>query len=235
MNKNEALKIILNCAKLYKDNLENKNLLIISEKQDKNLYFIEAKFLGYNFLHLTGVAINKKITANSFYNKCLNRRLSLDDFDFKSDGTTILKLQVLPQIMKISKNANMIGEYNGSKPKLYTDKLAGNVVGCIGLKIDSNYYVPVTVLKEDMRNLVVERERVILIFSKSIKSKLYNNLVYMVKDIGNLKQNLSNKLLMKIDIDNLTNDFGNRFVKKCPITEMILKEFIQEDSGKNIG
>ena len=40
--------------------------------------------------------------------------------------------------MLIKKNATMIGEFTDRGPKLFTEKAAGNVCGCIGFAQDKN-------------------------------------------------------------------------------------------------
>lgn len=202
MKKIDALKIIIECAKLYHTNLENKNLLIISLSKSK-YNFIEAKFLSSNYLHLTGVVTNFK--PNSFYNKCIQKKISVEDFNFKSDGTTVLKLTVLPQLMNFHKNANIIGDYNHTQPKLFTDKLAGNIRGCMGFDKFGKYYIPKTLLQADIRDITAEPERIIAIFSKNIKDELYNKLLYTVNDSINV--GITNVILNKIDIDNFTYTF----------------------------
>jgi len=52
--KEEAVKIIYDCAKLYKENLSNKCVLFITAEGDKATIF-ESLFLPQNFKHLTGV------------------------------------------------------------------------------------------------------------------------------------------------------------------------------------
>ena len=73
--------------------------------------------------------------------------------------------------MKKSEALKVIVNFNGSKPKLYTEKLTGNTLGCMGLVKKGSYYVPITALKEDIRDLVIEKERIIAIFSKRIASR----------------------------------------------------------------
>lgn len=216
MDKKEALKIMLDCAKLYHDSLENKNLLIVS--YDNRYNFIETKFTKSNYLHLTGVYT--KINPNAFYNKCLQGRLSLEDFLFKNDGTTVLKLSIFPQLMNIHKNANILGKYNYSKPKLVTDKLAGNIRGCIGFDRCGKYYIPKTALKEDIRDLIDEPERIIAIFSKDIKMELYDKLLYSVRD--GIDVNIPLGIIDKIDIDNFTYDFKKINEPQIPF-EILLK------------
>ena len=50
----------------------------------------EVAFHRYNFLHLTGVRLNKKETASAihFYQKCLDKRLTENDFSLAKDGST---------------------------------------------------------------------------------------------------------------------------------------------------
>lgn len=171
MDKQKALDIIVNCAIEYEKNLANRNLLFITLGDNRINYF-EAKFLRNNYHHLTGTMLKDHMSAGSFYNRCLKNQLSIHDFDIKKDGTTILTLTVLPKLMNIYTNVKMIGDFNGSKPKVYVDKLAGGVAACIGFTKTGNYYVPVTVLKEDMRDLTIDQHRVLAILSKSILDEL---------------------------------------------------------------
>ena len=54
MKKEEAVKIIVDCAKQYRGNLENQNLLFIFGSPQKP-ESLEAALLPRHFLHLTGV------------------------------------------------------------------------------------------------------------------------------------------------------------------------------------
>ncbi|NMM61201.1 hypothetical protein HBE96_00485 [Clostridium sp. P21] len=229
MDKQEALKIIISCAKLYQQNLENTNLLIVSLKTRK-VNFLEAKFLRGNYLHLAGVVTNNGISAQLFYQKCLNNKLSLKDFEFKGDGTTPLKLSVLPNLMNIHKSLNMIGDFNGSKPKLYADKLTGNIMACIGLTKSGAYYAPCTTLKEDIRPLINNQERVIAVFLKNMKEQVYTSLTYIAKGFNNIEvEKIPVDILNKIDIDNIKSSFKITFVKSNN-EENETKEQIASDS-----
>ena len=64
--------------------------------------------------------------------KCLDKRLTEKDFSFAKDGSTGQKLDILESMMQIKKNVTMIGEFTDRGPKLFTEKVAGNVCGCIG-------------------------------------------------------------------------------------------------------
>ena len=121
MKKQQAIKIITEAAKIYNKNLENKNLLFIFGAE-KSPEFFEASFLPRNFLHLTGVRIfeDRIFGSVDFYEKCLHGKLSPSDFSFADNGTTEMKLSVLPQLMKIQTCAKMVGVYDHTKSVLYT-------------------------------------------------------------------------------------------------------------------
>ncbi|EPY2277954.1 PBECR4 domain-containing protein [Clostridium sporogenes] len=198
MDKKEALNIILECSKNYNDNLADKHFLFLSYNKNKYNH-IEVHFLKSNFLHLTGA--KTKISARNFYNKCLKNRLSIHEFDFKKDGTTLLKLSVLPKLINITKISKMIGDYNNSKPKLYSDKLTGSVQASLGLVKDGQYYYPDTALKEDTRHLINNQERVIAIFSKNSNEEIYSNLEYLAKGIKLEEIKLPNNVLLPKEIE----------------------------------
>lgn len=132
---------------------------------------------------------------------CLKKNLKLNDFDFAEDGTTEMKLSVLLELTQIHKNAKMVGDYNCSRSKLYTDKLSGTVKACLGFTCEENsrFFVPNTALKEDIRDLIVQSQQVIAIFSKNTKDELYSRLTYLangIKGIENLilPQNIREKI-----------------------------------------
>lgn len=198
MNKTEALKIILETAQYYHENLENQRLLFIYEK-DKKLSHMEAIFISRNFLHLTGVKIlNKKIKSSlMFYNLCLKNKLKISDFEFSKDGTTIMKLKILNNIIKISKSAKMIGDYTYSKKYLNTQKLVGNIFGAIGFIEKDGYYIPNTLLNEDIRTITLSRGKILAILKRDRNKYKYKKIIYIAKNIR-MEQLLENEKLKDI-------------------------------------
>ena len=122
-NKQQAISIIIDCAAKYEENLNGYQLLFILKDKHKHISSLEVSFYPYNFLHLTGIKLIDGTTATDFYKRCLNHKLSPEDFSFASDGTTQLKLEILPQLMLKNISAKMVGDFNGCNPKLYTEKL----------------------------------------------------------------------------------------------------------------
>ena len=187
MQKSDAVKIIIPCAEAFRDSLENTNLLI-AYKENDNIKTFNAVFLPRHFMHLTGIKRPEGSTMTSvqFYQKCLDHRLSENDFEFAADGTTQLKLSVLPQIIKRNLSANMIGDFREQSFKLYMEKVAGSISACIGFVRDSNtgFYVPNTVLKRDTRDVTQNKySRILVTLQKSTEDTVYTDRVYAAKGI----------------------------------------------------
>lgn len=82
--------------------------------------------------------------------------------------------------MMIKKNVTMIGEFTDRGPKLFTEKAAGNVCGCIGFVKDRNteLNVPNTLLKKDIRDVTVQPAYKVF----AVISKAYTETKYSVFD-----------------------------------------------------
>lgn len=192
-SKTEAIAIVVQCAEKYKIELEGKNLLFICADKHKHTFPIEFSFYANNYMHLTGLKTNKYydkrlstgLHANAFYKKCLAHKLSPNDFDFSEDGTTHMKLNVLSDIICKNLHACIVGDYNSAKPRLYTEKIVGNIHVCMGFSLDKKTlkYVPNTVIQEDARNIISNPARVIAIYRKNACSDTYKELTYKAKKV----------------------------------------------------
>lgn len=206
MDKKEILKILKESAIKYKENLKDKNLLIIYKEKAK-IKYIEILFLARNFMHLTGVKCNDKnkkyMKSNQFYQACLNNKLSYKDIIIKQNGTTKLKLDILSQLIYIDKKCKMIGVYNNYKKELVTEVLLGNINMCLGLtKGSSLYYIPNTLLKEDIRKIVIKPYQIMAILKKKVKDERYKDIIYINKKIDISEINNNIELFSKINIKN---------------------------------
>ena len=179
MDKKSAVKIITECAKMYKENFLDRNLMIIYGKDHYS--FMEAAFPKAAYLHLTGV--DTKLSAGTFYSKCIGNVLSFNDFSLKNDGTTELKLQILPLVFNPKKNYKIVGEYGNFKQLLRTDKLVGGVHACLGLVENGGYYVPNTTLREDIRKITEWNARVVMILEKGLNDAQYSEITYVAKNV----------------------------------------------------
>ena len=196
MDKKEILKILKESAIKYKENLKDNNLLIIYKEKAK-IKYIEILFLARNFMHLTGVKCNDKnrkyMKANQFYQACLNNKLSYKDIIIKQNGTTKLKLDILSQLIHIDKNCKMLGVYNNYKKELITEILLGNINMCLGLvKSATSYYIPNTLLKEDIRKIVIEPYQIMAILKKKVEEEKYKDIIYINKkaNISEINSNI---------------------------------------------
>lgn len=145
-------------------------------------------FHRYNFLHLTGVRLDSSSVASAihFFEKCLDNRLMPEDFSFAKDGSTVQKLDILENMMGIKRNVTMIGDFTDRGPKLFTEKVAGNVCGCIGFVKDRNtrLNVPNTLLKKDIRDVTASPvQKVYAVLSKSYIAERYSVLEKVDKGI----------------------------------------------------
>jgi len=172
VDKKDAIRILTKCAKIYHENLEDQKVLFlygvpaeikkqIERGEVLQLKAYEVVFHRQNYLHLTGVKVNDKSIKSSihFYEKCLKSRLTENDFSFASDGSTKQKLEILENLIQIKKNATMLGDFSDRGIKLYTEKVAGNVCGCMGFVQDkyTKQNVPNSLLKKDIRVILSQQ------------------------------------------------------------------------------
>lgn len=186
MNKSEAQKILFECAELYRDNLIDCNLLFMCMDKHKKISTLEVQFLTTGFMHLTGVKFQKeRISAGAFFDKCMNKRLGTEEFELAVDGTTEMKLKILPMLFRKNLSANMVGDFSARTPVLVTEKLAGGVKGCMGFVLDeeTGYYAPNTVLNLDIRTYLTNQLRIVATFRKKKSEDDYSERVYIAKKI----------------------------------------------------
>ena len=183
-SKKEALSIFVSAAKLYHENLENKDLLIIS-KCGKNIETYEVGFLNTNFQHFTGTITT--LSAVAFYEAALYNRLSINDFEFKNNELTSRKIDILENAVTFPKIAKMIGVYNGPKVQLQAVIGAGNVRCVMTLRFDKNkgndWLYPVGIQKEDIRD-VTTKSPIIAILRKNSTDTVYEEITYKSKNIN---------------------------------------------------
>lgn len=187
-----ARRRVLNCAKLYKSKLLNKKMLIIyRERRDNTVRCIEVAFCERNFQHLTGLELldeDGNVLHNqsiNFFRKCLENKLALDEFRFREDGISHLKLDVT-KITKIT------GDYNNLRPYLLVNKVIGGVNFCLGLSREKDVYVPSSALLEDIKKLTDSPSQVLAIMEKESGGSVYSTIKHVAKGL-----NLNNLVLLE--------------------------------------
>lgn len=183
MDKQAAIKIVREAAIRYQENLAEKKMLVLYLNAGQKVESLEIVFMATNFLHLTGLKLISKISAFEFYKRCLEGKLSEKDIAFAKDGTTVLKLRVLPKLMANNLSANMIGDFHANSIKLYTQKLIGGVTACLGFVKKGNVYYPNTLLSTDIRDMVDKYMRIVAIFQKEFTQERYEKKTYQAKKL----------------------------------------------------
>lgn len=199
--------MLLKCAEIYKNELLNTNLLFIYiNRKTKKYEYIETTYLDKNFKHLTGIQYkheNKntdKISIDSaahFFNLAVCKRLDIKKCHYKSDGTTKLKMQILPMAMNIKKNARMIGDYSEGRMHIMADKMCGTVSMTLAFINDRVYgYCPCSALREDIRKMVTQYHSISAVFQKNMDVEKYDRLCFKNKifDFDSLPQEIKNKI-----------------------------------------
>lgn len=173
--KEKLLPQLLRAAQIYNEHLLGNQFLIISQGQQKGQRknAIEVGFEKRHFMHLTGSEGCGEINSERFFELCLSNNISLNDFEMIPEANK--KLNVIPQIFNFVRNANMIGDFNGTGNFLATEKVAGKISGCMGFVTEENlpYMVPNTVLEEDIRRITINIERILAIYCKTIDAPQY--------------------------------------------------------------
>jgi hypothetical protein len=189
--KEDARRRVLNCAKLYRQKLLNKKMLIIyRDRVDNKIRYIEVVFYERNYQHLTGLELvdkDGKVLKNqsvNFYRKCIENKLSTEEIQFKKDGTSRLKLEALPVLMDVTKITKITGDYNYSRPYLLVDKIIGGVNFCLGLSKEDDIYVPSSALLENIKRLTDAPSQVLVILEKELDEALYSTVKHVAKGLN---------------------------------------------------
>lgn len=189
--KEDARRNVLNCAKQYQKKLLNKKFFIIyRDKRDHVIRFIEVVFYERNYQHLTGLELIDRegnILRNqsvNFYRKCIENKLGIEEFRFKADGTTHLKLAALPVLIDITKITKITGDYNHMRPYLLVDKVVCGVNFCLGLSKEDDIYVPSSALLEDIKKLTDAPSQILAILEKETLEEIYMVVKHAAKGVN---------------------------------------------------
>lgn len=179
-DKNKAIELIVHASKNYQLYLENKVFLIVYI-ENSSTQTVQVEFRDSHFLHLTGV--QTKLTAKRFYEKCINHKLSVEDFELDKGGKTQQKLMVLPFLHDLLYNNCMVGNFINSGIYIRADYFVGNTKATlsVGFRCGKNVDFPVTLYKEDVRKLSQPTNKVLAIFVRDFNQQNYTKCTYLSK------------------------------------------------------
>jgi len=192
---------IIEHAKKYQSNLENKNIMFVFENRDnKSIDIFETEYPPINFLHLTGVNINRaNVTgAYDFYKLAIKGELNPSHFIVKDKGKVERKIEALSQTMSIHKTGKEIGDFYGTGGKLYTEKLSGNVFACLGYRLDDTMYVPDTNLKDNIRLFTAKPHPILVTLRKNVSDEKYTEITHVKKGLDFSTVMLPAEILAKL-------------------------------------
>ena len=192
-NKKTALKVIIEAAKEYEKNLNDKHFLIVYQ-EGKETKTVSVGFRDMNFLHMTGV--KTRLSAQQFYAACLESRLSERDFEIDNKGKVQQKLMVLPYLSDLLYHHCMIGSFINSEICIRADYFVGDTrtVLSVGFRSGKKTDFPVTLYKEDIRKLSQPTNKVLAIFSKYYNEQYYDKCTYLAKNQSVQKLRVSNEI-----------------------------------------
>lgn len=179
IDKYQVVSTIIKYAEKYNSELCGKNLVFAYKYNIDSISYTEVSFYDKNFMHLVGVCSD--LHASKFYEKCISKTLTVHDIKLPKDGTLKLKLDVMPYLIKSNLSANSICTYDVYRPKLVTDKLIGNIRGCIGFKNTNWGLVPNTLLNIDIRDMSKNCKQILYTMRKNHSDMCYSDIVYVAK------------------------------------------------------
>lgn len=180
--KKEAIQIVTQAAKDYRQRYEQHRFLIVYRGNDGALEMEEASFTAQNYLHLTGLVT--KLPPATFYDACLNGQLAEDDFRFDDYGNAHRKLAVLPYLKELLYGSSLIGEYTPSGIRLYADYFVGDSRGSmsLGFKRVKRTSFPSTLYQGSAREVTIKAFKVLAVFTKHYKDGEYADCIYIARD-----------------------------------------------------
>ncbi|XCP86218.1 hypothetical protein ABXS75_05270 [Roseburia hominis] len=115
----------------------------------------------------------------------------------------LTKLEALPKLVQFLRFSKMTALYNGIKPKLAVDRVAGTTNYCLGFIKDGDYFVPSSCLLEDIRKLGDNPSQILAIMSKKANQSepIYKEIRYVAKGVPLNKLNLSDELSNLISLE----------------------------------
>ena len=124
-----------------------------------------------------------KLSAQQFYNACVNGKLSERDFEIDNKGKVQQKIAVLPYLPNLLYGNCMIGDFINSGIMIRADYFVGDTRAAIsvGFKVGKAADIPVTLYREDVRKLSDPTCKVLEIWCKHYDEAVYNICTYSSK------------------------------------------------------
>lgn len=195
-NVKDTVEMLIKVAREYDRKLNDKHFMIVYYHEG-HMCIAHVGFRNINFLHLTGV--RTKLSAQRFYEACLNGKLGIDDVDVDRKGKTQLKLNVLRYLPDLLYNNCMIGNFVNNGFKIQADYFVGDTkaVLSVGFRIGKRIDIPISLYNESVKVLTRPTCKVYAIFVKNFRDIKYSICTYLSK--GYQIEQLSNEIRALLD------------------------------------
>lgn len=179
-DKKQALNIIVATAANYKEKLEDKHFLIIYQSE-KGIQYIQAGFRSSHFLHMTGA--ETKLTAQRFYERCIDGKLAAGDFELDSKGNAQRKLEVLPYVPELLYNNCMIGNFINSGIYIRADYFVGNTkaVLSVGFRFGKKLTIRLPYIMRTLENYQARLVKFLLFSGRGLMMGFMENALICLK------------------------------------------------------
>lgn len=193
-DKKSAIRIITTAAKQYDSLLKDYQFLIIYQEKGVQKY-TELGFRDMHFLHLTGV--KSRLTAQRFYDACIEGKLAEDDVELDKKGKVGQKLQVLPYLHELLYHNCMIGDFLNSGIMIRADYFVGDskMTLSVGFRYGAGVDIPVTLYRGDVRKLTNPTNKVLAIFRRIYSEQTYDTTTYISKGLDVSKLEIPEELV----------------------------------------
>lgn len=203
----ELLFILHKSAKLYSEYVDTTLLFIFREKKSDAYDFYKVRYGKNNFMHLAGIK-SRTMSANEFYDACINVAVTKEDCTPKRDANTMYsKVAVMEQMLDLrNSKCYKIGEKNLVTRDNDFEMVTGNSAGVIGYdsririkgtnKLDrEKSSIPTTLLNNAITQYCSRPQKIMFILQKSDEENTYNKVFYEIK-----------KGLLQIEKENFPDD-----------------------------
>ena len=189
----ELLSILCKSAKLYSEYADTTLLFIFREKKVDEYDYYKVRFGKNNFMHLAGIK-SETMSANQFYEACINGTITKKDCTPRRDANTMYsKVAIMDQMLDLrNSKCYKIGEKDLVTRDNDFEMATGNSAGVMGYdsririkgtdRLDrTKSPIPTTLLNNPITQYCSRPQKIMFILQKADGENTYNKLFYEIK------------------------------------------------------
>ncbi len=189
----ELLTRLYKSAILYSEYADTTLLFVFREKKSDIYDYYEVRFGKNNFMHLAGIK-SETLSANEFYEACIERTVTREDCNPRRDANTMYsKVAIMEQMLDLrNSKCYKIGEKDLVTRENDFEMATGNMNGVVGydsrIRIKGTNKVnrtkspiPTTLLNNSIADYCSKPQKIMFILQKADGENTYNKLFYEIK------------------------------------------------------